>query len=107
MLGYSFGFPVRHGFVFAGDIDSLRALRASRLLRASHADGFTVLASFEYLRAPPEAITWDSDEIRAYLAASHLDSRVKAELEAFDYELIHRDALTGVVFIRFTQREEG
>ena len=107
ILGYSFGFVVRDGFVFAGDIDSLRALRASRLLRDSHADGFTVLASFEYLRAPPEATTWDSDAIRAYLADSHLDARVKAELELFDFEVIHRDAPTGVVFIRFTPRAEG
>jgi len=31
MINFTFGFPVRHGFVFAGDSDSLDSLRAGRL----------------------------------------------------------------------------
>jgi len=100
--------PTRHGFVFAGDAGSLRALQGGRLLAASHADGFRVLTSYEYLPVPPGAEDWDSATIRAFLAASFLDRRVKGELEAFDYRMIHvwrpGASAPGVPFIALTPR---
>ena len=104
LLGFSFGFPTRHGFVFAGDLESLAALQAGRLLRESHADGFRVLGSYEYLRVPPEAEGWDSDRIRQFLDESHLDPRIKAELPLFDFEMLHIDPTTGAAFIRMRER---
>jgi hypothetical protein len=100
--------PTRHGFVFAGDTASLRALQAGRLLHASHDDGFQVLTSYEYLHVPPGAEGWDSDTIRAFLAGSFLDRRVKGELDLFDYAMLHvwrpEPGAPGVPFIALTPR---
>jgi hypothetical protein len=104
MINFSFDFPVRHGFVFAGDAQSLESLRAGRLLRESYADGFRVLSSYEYLRVPDGAEDWDSARIRAFLENSFLDDRIKDELRAFDFEmrLVHRPS--GVPFIGLIPR---
>lgn len=104
MINFSFDFPVRHGFVFAGDAQSLESLRAGRLLRESYADGFRVLSSYEYLRVPDGAEDWDSDRIRAFLENSFLDDRIKDELRYFDFEmrLVHRPS--GVPFIGLIPR---
>ena len=104
MLNFTFDFPVRHGFVFAGDAQSLTALREGRLLRDAWEGGYRLLSSYEYLRVPPGAEDWDSDRIRAFLRDSFLDPRVKSELDAFDYEmlLVHRP--TDVPVIRLIRR---
>ncbi len=107
MINFSFDFPVRHGFVFAGDAGSLAALRAGRLLRDSVAEGFDLLSSYEYLRLPPGAEDWDSDTIRTFLLGSSLDPRVKAELGGFDYSIVYIHRPTGVPFIRLSPRPEG
>ena len=39
MLNFTFGFPVRRGFVFAGDAQSVGALRNGRLFADADADG--------------------------------------------------------------------
>ncbi len=103
-----FPVPVRHGFVFAGDAGSLAALRAGRLLAHAHAQGFAVLSSYEYLHVPPGAEGWGDAEIRAFLAGSFLDRRVKAELDGFAFTMLHvwRPApdAPGVPFIGFAPR---
>jgi hypothetical protein len=100
--------PVRHGFVFAGDAGSLAALREGRLLRHAHAQGFGVLASYEYLPVPPGAEGWGDAEIRAFLAGSFLDPRVKAELDGFGFRMLHvwrpAPGAPGVPFIGFAPR---
>lgn len=104
MLNFAFDFPVRHGFVFAGDAQSLEALRDGRLLRDAWEGGYRLLSSYEYLRVPPGAEDWDSERIRAFLLESFLDPRVKAELAAFDFAmlLVHRP--TDVPIIRLIRR---
>ncbi|WP_323036951.1 hypothetical protein [Pararhodobacter sp.] len=104
LLNFTFDFPVRHGFVFAGDGQSLTALRESRLLRDGYDDGFTVLSSFEYLAVPEGAETWTSDQIRAFLQNSFLDGRIKAELPDFDFEMLYIHRPTNVPFIRLIPR---
>ena len=104
MINFSFTFPVRHGFVFAGDAESLTALNEGRLLSDSVADGFDVISSYEYLRVPPGAEAWDSAQIRAFLSQSFLEDRVKVELDAFDYTMLHVDRPSGVPFIRLRPR---
>lgn len=104
MLNFTFTMPVRHGFVFAGDAQSLTALREGRLLRDAHADGFDVLSSYEYLHVPEGAETWSSDDIRSFLQNSFLDSRVKAELPLFDFEMLYVARPSGVPFIRLVPR---
>lgn len=99
MLNFTFDVPVRHGFVFAGDAQSLQALRDGHLLRASVEDGFTVLSSYEYLRVPEGAETWSSDRIRAFLEDSFLDRRIKDELAHFDFAMLHVHRPSGVPFI--------
>lgn len=105
MLNFALDFPVRHGFVFAGDRQSLAALRDGHLLRDAYDDGFRLISSYEYLRVPPGAEGWDSDTIRAFLETSFLDPRVKAELPDFDFAMIHVARPAGVPFIRLTPRE--
>lgn len=104
MINFTFDFPVRHGFVFAGDAQSLRALREGRLLRDAYDDGFTLLSSYEYLRVPDGAEDWDSEEIRAFLMDSFLDARIKAELADYTFAMVHVARPTGVPFIRFEPR---
>lgn len=104
MINFTFTFPVRHGFVFAGDAESLRALHENRLLAESLADGFEVISSYEYLRVPEGAENWDSTRIRAFLSQSFLDDRVKSELDAFDYTMLYVDRPSGVPFIRLRPR---
>lgn len=107
-VNFALDLPVMHGFVFAGDPASLRALQDGRLLRASWEAGFRVLTSYEYLHVPPGAEDWDSERIRAFLESSFLDGRVKAELGRFDFAMLHvwraaPDA-PGVPFIRLIPR---
>ena len=104
MLNFTLTFPVRHGFVFAGDAQSLAALRQGHLLRDSYESGYRLLSSYEYLRVPEGAEAWDSAQIRDFLGHSFLDERVKGELDQFDYEmlLVHRP--TGVPVIRLSPR---
>ncbi len=104
MLNAALSVPVRHGFVFAGDAQSLQALRQGRLLADAAADGFNVIASYEYLPTPPEAMGWDSDTLRDWLALSPLDGRVRAELADFDFRLIHRHGPSQASFIAFWPR---
>ena len=104
MINFTFDFPVRHGFVFAGDAQSLDAYRAGRLLRAAFGDGFEVLSSYEYLRVPDGAETWTSDDIRGFLEASFLDPRVKDELRYFDFDMMAVQRPSGVPFIRLIPR---
>lgn len=110
-VNFSLRLPTRHGFVFAGDPGSLRALQEGHLLRASWDEGFRILTSYEYLHVPAGAEDWHGDEIRAFLDASFLDGRVKAELGAFDYTMLHvwRPApeAPGVPFIRMIPRAGG
>lgn len=103
-INFSFSFPVRHGFVFAGDAESLLALREGRLLRDGWQGGYRLISSYEYLRVPEGAETWDSEQIRAFLMASFLDDRVKAELADFDFQMVHVHRPTGVPFIRLILR---
>ncbi|PVH30084.1 hypothetical protein [Pararhodobacter oceanensis] len=104
MLNFTFDFPVRHGFVFAGDAQSLEALRAGRLLRESHAEGFEVLSSYEYLRVPEGAESWTSEDIRTFLLASFLAEDVKDELRHFTFEMLTVHRPSGVPFIRLIPR---
>lgn len=104
-LNFALQVPVRHGFVFAGDAQSLDALRAGGLLRDAYADGYRLLSSYEYLGVPPGAEAWHSDEIRAFLAASVLDPRVKAELDLFDFAMVHVHRPSNVPFIELRLRD--
>lgn len=106
-LNFSFDMPVRHGFVFAGDPGSLDALQNARFLQHSHDQGFTLLSSYDYLSVPRGAENWSSDEIRDFLNGSFLDARVKAELEAFSFEMVYVYGPAGIPFIRFWPRSES
>ncbi|MCC0078966.1 MAG: hypothetical protein H6899_03210 [Rhodobacter sp.] len=104
LLNFTLSDPVRHGFVFAGDAQSLDALRNHRLLADAVADGFTLLSSYEYLRVPPGAEAWDSARIRSFLMDSFLDQRVKDELGDFDFAMAYVARPWGVPFIRLIPR---
>jgi hypothetical protein len=103
-INFTLPLPVRHGFVFAGDSDSLAALKGRRLLRVSYDAGYEVMASYEYMRWPGAALGRGSDEIRAHLAASFLNERIKAELADFEFEVIHVHAPLDIAFIAFAPR---
>ena len=103
-INFTLDMPVRHGFVFAGDRQSLEALRNESLLRDAHDDGFTVISSYEYLRVPEGAEDWTPDQVAAFLRNSFLDPRVKAELDDFTFEMIAVSRPRGIPFIRMTPR---
>lgn len=105
MLNFALERPVRHGFVFAGDTGSLAALKQGRLLNASYDDGYSILASYEYLRWDDAGPDRTSGEIRAYLSGSLLDDRVKAELQDFDFEVIHVYEPLSLPFFAMTRRQ--
>lgn len=104
LLNFTFGFPVRHGFVFAGDARSLAALREGRLLTDAGADGYHLISSYDYLRVPEGAEAWDSATIRAFLDRSFLDPRIKSELDRFDFAMVHVARPWGVPVIRLIPR---
>ena len=107
LLNFTFDFPVRHGFVFAGDAQSLAALRENRLLRDAFGHGFRLLSSYACLPVPHGAETWTSETIRAWLLASFLDDRIKDELRHFDFAMAYVARPWGVPFIRLIARDRG
>jgi hypothetical protein len=100
--GYALPFPTIQGFVFAGDLESLKALKQEHLLRHVYDRGHHILTSATYLPMLVPART--SDEIRTFLKDSFLDERVKAELDSFDYRLLYLHEPTHAPFIEFTPR---
>jgi len=107
-LGFALDIPVRHGFVYAGDTESLEALRQGRLLRESYADGYTILSSYEYLKWPlaPGAQP-SSDEIRKFLSRNLVVERALGELQYFDYDLVYYYAPRRIPFIRLTMKADA
>ncbi|MCQ0090452.1 hypothetical protein [Roseovarius sp. M141] len=104
MINFTLERPVRHGFVFAGDPDSLKALQNGSLLSKSYDDNYKILSSYEYLSWHDASTERSSDEIRALLAGSSIDSRVKAELDDFEFEIIHIYEPLSIPFIRLSRR---
>jgi hypothetical protein len=104
MLNFTLDMPVRHGFVFAGDVDSLSALRNQNLLKASYADGYTLLASYEYMRWPDASTNSTSEDIRDFLENSLLEDRVQSELRGFEFEIVYVYEPLKIPFILFTPR---
>jgi hypothetical protein len=100
--GYTLPFPTIQGFVFAGDLESLKALKSERLLRHVYERGHNILTSGNYM--PMLTPARSSEEIRAFLKDSFLDDRVKAELDLFDYRLLYVHERTHAPFIEFTPR---
>ena len=88
--------------MFAGDLDSLKALKSQRLLRHVYDRGHNILTSGNYM--PMLVPARSSDELRAFLKDSFLDDRVKAELDLFDYRLLYLHEPTHAPFIEFTPR---
>lgn len=106
LLNFALTLPVRHGFVFAGDPGSLEALQDGRLLRASYEQGYTLLSSFEYLRWPGASRDRSSEEIRAFLKDKVLDTGSEAELDAFDFEIVHVYEPLSIPFIALSKHGE-
>lgn len=102
LINFTLDIPVRHGFVFAGDPDSLAALKESRLLQASHADGYHFLASYEYLRWPAATNQRTSEEIKRFLLTSPLDRRIKSELGLFEFKIVYIYDDLGIPIIYFS-----
>ncbi|MDJ0629442.1 MAG: hypothetical protein QNJ44_14380 [Rhodobacter sp.] len=102
MLNFAFDMPVRHGFVFAGDADSLSALQNKNLLQASFADGYTLLASYEYMRWPGASTNSTSDEIRNFLKNSLLEDRIQIELDQFEFRIAYVYEPLKLPFFLFT-----
>ena len=102
LTGYTLGFPTMHGFAFAGDIESLRALREGRLLRLAYARGHKILTGPTYLALTTPLPT--SDAAREFLRSSFLDDRVKSELDQFDFRLVYVTQGTDAPFFEFVPR---
>jgi hypothetical protein len=101
MINFAMPRPVRHGFVFAGDVGSLKAMQQGRLLQASYDDGYRILSSYEYYGWPDVSLDKSSDEIRDHLAKFNANYGIVKELDKFDYKVIYVYAPQNVPFIAF------
>jgi hypothetical protein len=97
--GYALPFSTIHGFGFAADLATARALRDQHLLRHAYERGYDILTSEVYL--PLTTPLPSPDDARAFLRASFLDDRVKNELDQFDFRLIYVDERTHAPFFAF------
>jgi hypothetical protein len=97
--GYALPFSTIHGFGFAADLATARALRDQHLLRHAYERGYDILTSEVYM--PLTTPLPSPDDARAFLRASFLDDRVKNELDQFDFRLIYVDERTHAPFFAF------
>lgn len=104
IVNFTLGRPVRHGFMFAGDMESLEALQDERLLQASYEDGYRILTSFEYYSWPEATLDRSSDEIRTFLSQRAANYGIRSELDDFDFEVIYVFEPTDTPFIVFRPR---
>lgn len=104
IVNFTLDRPVRHGFMFAGDVESLRALQDGRLLQASYEDGYRILTSFEYYRWPDADLDRSSDEIRNFLSQRGANYGIRSELDDFDFEVIYIFEPTDTPFIAYEPR---
>jgi hypothetical protein len=100
--GYNLPFPTIHGFGFAADLATARALRDQHLLRHAWERGHNILTSAVYF--PANAPLPTPDDARAFLRASMLEERVKNELDQFDFRLVYVDERTHAPFFEFAPR---
>ena len=91
-----------HGFLFAGDLEALRALRSAKLLHLASSRGFDVISSFGYLPWDPSISS--SAAIRNSLSKSFLDPRIKSELDDFDFKLVYVHGPSKSPFIKFSPK---
>jgi hypothetical protein len=101
LINFTLDRPVRHGFVFAGDLYSLEALQSGNLLQASYDDGYNVMTSFEYYRWPGITTDYSSDEIRQFLAQLGASYGIRGELINFEFEVIYVYEPLNIPFIKF------
>ena len=104
MINFTLDRPVRHGFVFAGDIDSLTALQNGQLLQSAYEDGYRIMTSFEYYRWPSATLEKTSDEIRDRLLQSGANYGIREELGNFNFEVIYIYEPLNIPFISFSPR---
>ena len=97
--------PTMHGFMFAADLEALRAFQANALLTLAFKRGFNVIGSFAYM--PWDSSINSSDAIRGYLRNSLLDARLKAELDKFDFQLIYVYGPTKSPFIKLLAKKSN
>jgi hypothetical protein len=99
ITGYALRFSTIHGFCFAADLETARALREQRLLEHVYGRGHQVITSADYMAM--DDVPKTSDEVRAWLEASFLEPNVKAELGKFDYRVVYVEPATKSPFIEF------
>ena len=99
ITSFSLPFASLHGFGFASDLATFRALKQGRLLRHAFDRGHNVITSSAYM--PVRQPLQDSNAVRSFLAASFLDASVKGELDDFEYELLLVHRPTAAPYIRF------
>lgn len=107
MVNFTLDLPVRHGFALAAGIETLGALDQGRLLRNSHDDGYGIVASYDYIRWPGARVGMPSEEVVAFLKSSFLEDRVKAELDRFDWSVVHVYEPLSIPFFAMTPKPAG
>ncbi|MCH7709625.1 MAG: hypothetical protein IH884_14145, partial [Myxococcales bacterium] len=87
--------PSMNGLGLEIDREAVEARKGGRLLEIAHARGFRLLTSLNY----PFADELEAQELRTRLEAW---PQLEAEpLEAWSFEIVHRDPASGAWFIRF------
>lgn len=100
--GYLLPCPTIHGFAFAADLSTLRALGEGRLLEHAYRRGHRIITSADYLDMHQPIET--SEGLREYLRTSILDPGSSAELDSYDFRLLYIQPDTHTPFIEFWPR---
>ncbi len=102
ITAYALPFPTLHGFAFAGDLATFRALRSGQLLHHAYARGYRILTSAYYFPATEPLTT--PDAARRFLGHSMLEADVKREFDQFDLRLVYVEPTTHAPFFAFAPR---
>jgi hypothetical protein len=102
IIGYALGLPTMSGFLFATDPAAYRAYAEGRLLAEASRRGYQLIGSLYYLRNVPASEL--TPEAIPDMLRTRLFNATRWDLDKFDFDLAHRDAATGAVFIRFTPK---
>lgn len=103
ITGFVLAFPTLHGFGFAADLATAKALSSEGLLAHAYARGHQIITSGEYMPMAKPITT--SDGLREFLRSSLPEGKCKSELDRYEYRLLYIQPDMLAPFIQFWPRK--